>query len=170
MKIEFIVRQHSELNDELLDKIICLKQQHWNYSYESQKKWIKDSLKPQDIHLLMKCDDVYVAYLSINIINMVVDGQSLIAKGLGNVCVDKAYQGKGLGKIIVEKANEIIKQNNDIGILLCHNHLINFYEKCGWVNIQYGNLTINQEAFFDVMMLFNCEFKQISYMLLDRNF
>ncbi len=170
MNEDFIVIRHEDLTDDALNEIVLLKQQHWDYSTESQKKWIQSCLKADDLHLLMKMNDKFVAYLSINVINMVVDGQAMVGKGLGNVCVDKAFQGQGLGKKIVNKATEIIKANDDTGILLCHTHLIPFYERCGWVNTSYDNLEIDKRVFADVMMLFNNDLKHITYMTLDRNF
>ncbi len=170
MSEEFVIIKHEELTDDYLDEIIRLKQQHWDYSFKSQKKWIQSYLKADDIHLLMKACNQFVAYLSINVINMIVDGQSMVGKGLGNVCVDKAFQGQGWGKKIVEKASEMIKGNDDVGILLCHTHLIPFYERCGWRNTSYDNLEIDNKVFADVMMLFNNDLKHISYMTLDRNF
>lgn len=170
MNEEFIVIKHENLTADNLDEIVRLKQQHWNYASESQKKWIQSYLKPDDIHLLMKMDDKVVAYLSINVISMIVDGQVMVGKGLGNVCVDKVFQGQGLGKKIVEKANEIIRANDDTGILLCHTQLIPFYERCGWVNTLYGNLEIDKRVFTDVMMLFNSDLRHITHMILDRNF
>lgn len=170
MNEEFVIIKHKELTDNYLNEIICLKQQHWDYSVDSQKKWIRSCLKPDDLHLLIKMDNQNVAYLSINVINMVFDGQAMVGKGLGNVCVDKAFQRQGLGKKIVEKANEIIKANDDTGILLCHTHLIPFYERCGWINISYDNLEIDKRVFSDVMMLFNNDLRHIKYMTLDRYF
>ncbi len=170
MNEEFIIIKHEDLTADALNEIVRLKQQHWNYSAESQKKWIQSCLKADDLHLLMKMDDKFVAYLSINVINMVVNGQAMVGKGLGNVCVDKDVQRQGLGKKIVEKANEIIKINDDIGILLCHTHLIPFYERCGWVNTSYDNLEIDKRTFADVVMLFNNDLRHITYMTLDRSF
>lgn len=167
---EFIVIKHEHLTDDYLNEIVRLKQQHWHYSTESQKEWIQSSLKPNDLHLLMKIDKQYIAYLSINVINMFVDGKAMVGKGLGNVCVDKAFQGQGLGKRIVEKANVIIKANDDIGILLCRTHLVPFYERCGWYNVSYDSLEIDNKVFVDAMMLFNNDLKHITYMTLDRNF
>lgn len=170
MSEKYIVIKHENLTDADLNEIVRLKQQHWDYSAESQKQWIQSCLKPDDLHLLLKMDNQNVAYLSINVINMIIDGQAMVGKGLGNVCVDKAFQGQGLGKKIVEKANEIIKANGDTGVLLCHTHLIPFYERCGWMNISYDNLEIDKRVFADVMMLFNNDLRHITYMTLDRNF
>ncbi len=170
MREEFVVIKHENLVEEHMREIIRLKQQYWDYSYESQKRWIQSCLKADDIHLLMKLDNRFVAYLSVNVINMLVEGKALIGKGLGNVCVDKTFQGQGYGKKIVEKANEIIKENGNIGILLCHTHLIPFYERCGWIDTKYDEMKIAQKDFSEVLMLFNSDLEHISDMVLERNF
>lgn len=171
MNGEFIAIKHEKLTDNYLNEIILLKRQHWNYSFKSQKKWIQFCLKADDIHLLMTINNgKLVAYLSIDVVNMIVDGQEIVGKGLGNVCVSKSYQGQGFGKKIVEKANEIIKENDDMGILLCHKHLVSFYERCGWSKTQYDNVEIGNKAFTDVVMLFNNKLKHVSHMVLDRSF
>lgn len=170
MSEKFVIVQHENLTDDCLDEIARLKQQHWQYPAESQKKWIQSNLRPNDIHLLMKIDNQYVAYLSISIINMLIDGQDMLGKGLGNVCVDKAYQGQGLGKKIVEKASEIIKAAGDTGILLCRRHLMPFYERCGWSKIRYGTAEVDGKGFDEVVMMFNSDLEHITNMSLDRNF
>lgn len=170
MKEEFIVIKHSELDKSILDEIIRLKQQHWCYPYESQKEWIKNTLEADAIHLLLRIDKTFIAYLSIRNIGIFVDDKQITGKGVGNVCVDKRFQKYGFGKKLIEKANEIILARKDMGILLCRPHLISFYEKCGWNEVKYDNLEINKKAFSDVLMLFNYNLKHISCISLDRNF
>lgn len=170
MNEEFVVIKHSELTDDILDEIIKLKQQHWCYSYESQLEWINNFIEPEAVHLLLKLNDRYIGYLSIRNIGIIIDGKNIVGKGLGNVCVDARYRKFGYGKKIVEKANEIILSAGDVGILLCHTHLISFYEKCGWHKVKYDNLEIDKKVFTDVLMVFNYELKRVSDVLLDRNF
>jgi len=171
MNEEFIIIDHSNLTDEYLDIIINLKQQHWNHPYDSQKKWIYDNLYPDDIHLILKIDGVYAAYMSICNIDVTIDGNSFVAKGLGNVCVDLSFQKKGLGKRIVEKANEIITRDSNAGILLCHSHLMPFYQRCGWFDVQYKAACIGDNEYDDVVMLYNCNANQkIEKIAMNRSF
>lgn len=170
MKEEFLIIRHSNLDDELLDVIIRLKQQHWAYSYESQKEWINNTIEADAIHLLLRVGERYVAYMSIRDIGITIDGNHITGKGLGNVCVDKDFQKYGYGKKLVEKANEIIREQDSIGILLCHTHLVPFYQRCGWIDVKYDNLEIDKKAFSDILMLFNYKLNHISCMSLDRNF
>ena len=170
MNGEFSIIKQSEISESILDEIIILKQQHWPYSYESQKEWIMNTLEPEAVHLLLRADEKLVAYLSIRNIGIIADDKQMVGKGIGNVCVDKNFQKYGFGKKLVKKANEIINSEGYIGILLCHTHLIPFYEKCGWLEIKYDNMEIDKKAFSDVLMLFNHDISHISCMSLDRNF
>ena len=170
MNEEFVVIKHCELDETILSEIIRLKQQHWCYSYESQREWIENTLELEALHLLLKVDGIFIAYLSIRDIGVVTDDRQLIGKGLGNVCVDKQFQKYGFGKKLVEKANEIICSSGNIGILLCHTHLVQFYERCGWEEVKYDNMEIDNKVYSDILMLFNHDLKHISCMSLDRNF
>ncbi len=170
MKEEFIIIKQSELDEDTLDEIIKLKQQHWNYSYESQKEWIFNYVEPNALHLLLKVNNKYVGYLSIRNIGMKIDDIHMEGKGLGNVCIDKEFRNCGYGRKLVEKANQIIIADQNVGILLCHTHLLSFYERCGWNNVGYDNLEIDKKIFSDVLMLFNYDLNHISHMVLDRNF
>ncbi len=170
MTEKYTIFKHKDLNEDALREIIRLKQQHWNHPYESQKKWIEDNLQPEDIHMLYAIDGRYIAYMSICIIDIFSKEMHIKAKGLGNVCVDKELQGKGLGKRLVEKANELITDAGEVGILLCHNHLLAFYERCGWHNVEYNSLLIGENKFNDILMLLNCDKNYLSDVVLDRNF
>lgn len=170
MKEEFVIVKHSELDEKMLKEIIRLKQQHWGFFYKSQKKWIENTFEPEALHLLLRIDENFVAYLSIRDIRVLADEKKMTAKGLGNVCVDKRFRKLGLGRKLVEQASELIFDNQDIGILLCHSHLISFYEKCGWSEVRYNNLKIGKKDSHDILMLFNHELNHILSISLDRNF
>ena len=118
----------------------------------------------------MKVDEDYVAYLCICDVEVTIDDRLIAGKGLSNVCVNKNYQKCGYGKRLVEKANELIRANGNVGVLLCHQHLIPFYQKCGWFEVKCGNVEVCGKAFSDVAMLMNYNMGSISCMSLNRNF
>lgn len=170
MKETFIVVEHGELSDDVLSEIIKLKQQHWGYTYQSQKDWIEKFVEKDAIHLLLKVDDDYVGYLSIRNVGMKADDENFLVKGIGNVCIDKRFQNLGYGKKLVEKSNEIILSSNSIGALLCHAHLTEFYRRCGWTNVKYDSLEVDKKPFLDNLMLLNNDLNQFSHVYIDRNF
>ncbi len=170
MTEKFILIKHTELTSAQLDDIIRLKQQHWKYSYECQLNWIKANLQEGDLHLLMQIDGVSVGYLNIVLVDMHTKGTIISCKGIGNVCVDLAYRKQGFGRKIMEKANEIIRENQDIGVLLCRSPLVPFYESLGWKKVDYTCLEIQNHGFHETIMFWNSDIKQISSAVLTRNF
>ena len=52
-----------------------------------------------------------------------------------DIIVKKECQGKGLGKLLLENLIKICKKEKVYKILLdCETNLINFYEKCGFID------------------------------------
>ena len=155
MNEKFYLIKQSELNEDLLKEIIFLKNQYWVHPYESQKRWINENLENDDLHLLMKIDEKPVAYLSICRIAITIDENKSDMLGIGSVCVGREYAKKGFGKAIVLKANDIIKEKNAQGVLLCHDALIEFYRRCGWNLINYNAATLASQNYSDNVMLLN---------------
>lgn len=131
----FIVRHelHKYLTDEELDKIISLKMQHWEYSKESQIKWIKENIDQNDIHLMVMVNkDNLIAYLNMVRVSISANGNEKPFFGIGNVCVDKQYLRLGYGGLIMNISRFVLQQSKLPGILLCKKYLIEFYSKGNW--------------------------------------
>lgn len=146
------VRQ-GDVSEETLKEIISLKNQYWVHPYESQKKWIEENLCDDDIHLLLRIDQISVAYLSICHVKITVDGTPCDMLGIGNVCVGREFAGKGLGRAIVLAANRIIMDKGHPGALLCHDALVGFYGRLGWKLLTYDTATLAGRAYEDNVML-----------------
>ena len=170
MSFEFLVIEHKNLDVWNLHNIIKLKQDHWKYSYESQKKWIDDNMNPADLHLLLKKDGELVAYLAISFVEIATDSRLVTVMGIGNVCVSLKHIKQGFGKLIVEKSNEIIRQRGYLGILLCHPMLLPFYEKCGWFNVKYNRLNVGKAESSAMIMTLDFPIEEGSNIEIDRNF
>ncbi len=163
MSENFYLIKQGDLNDKDFEEIISLKNQYWVYPYESQKRWINENLNKDDIHLLMKIDENPIAYLSICRVEITIDGNKSDMLGIGSVCVDSKHAKKGLGKAIVLKANEIIREQNAMGVLLCHDALVAFYRLCGWNLVNYNTATLGGKIYCDnVMILSNNEIDAVN--------
>lgn len=125
------ITSHKEASDELLHKVICIKSVAWPYPEVSQLIWINDNMKPDDLHCILFENYKPIGYL--NLINEKLNNDSedsIPIWGIGNVCV--VEKGKGYGGILLLKVNEYIIQTNRIGLLFCHDKLVDFYKKHGW--------------------------------------
>lgn len=140
INIEFI--KNSSLNNDLMYKIINLKNQHWPYSLESQKLWMKNNLGDEDIHVCILFNSDLIAYLNLTTLEAKVNKNDISLVGLGNVCVDKRHLKMGWGNLVICVVNTYLKENKKNGILLCKSGLINFYKKNGWSLMNTDNLSI----------------------------
>lgn len=165
-KTKFV--RHSDLKSDEIQKIIYIKQQYWQYSFESQMKWINDNLFDDDYHLWFELNTgEIIAYLNIVNLEVRVDESNKRFLGIGNVCVDKNVVGTGLGQLLMQTANYHIKNTNEIAVLLCKEHLLKFYENVGW-HVYKGNIMLQNTIFKDFVM-FNKLFHWSS-IFINRNF
>lgn len=167
---EFELISHCDLCSELEKDIISIKREHWNYPYASQKEWLHSNLKKDDRHLLLYIDGRLSAYLNLVNVEIEVENKTISTIGIGNVCVAKCRTGNGFGHKIVQRANEIIKEENKIGVLLCKGSLERFYALLGWHKISYKDVTVAGKNFDKTIMLFNSSIKKIEQLTIDRNF
>ena len=121
---------HKQLDNQILDKIIEIKQKSWPYSKESHLKWIEDNIKDDDLHFLVTDNNDYVAYMNLVSLLLEINSKTKKAYGIGNVVSIK--QGAGYGKMIMESINQYLIENNSIGFLFCKSNLVSFYEKYCW--------------------------------------
>lgn len=170
MSIKFKLIENQSLNDRQLKQIIDLKEQYWSYDYISQKKWIELNFLDRDMHLLLYLDEIPIAYTGINLLNCVVDDKVIQFLGLGNVCVDHNYLGNQFGKKVVEISTNYIMKKSKPGMLLCHNHLLPFYLKCGWEELGYKKAFVQNREFNEKIMTISYDKKEIYEIIIEKNF
>lgn len=167
MIYETLFIRHSDISDDLLSKIYDLKAVRWNYDVDQQKEWIQKNVFADDYHLMIMEDQQIVAYTNLINIKVIINGDDVNVKGVGNVCTLKS--GFGLGNILMEQVNKIILKYDSKGMLLCNDYLVGYYQKFSWKLIDKSCVTSN--FIFDVnFMLFNFDKSILSLDYNDRNF
>lgn len=135
MEIKFI--KHFECSNDLIYRICTLKNQHWDYPVLEQIRWFNDNLSDQDLHVCIFEKDELIAYTTLVYIKLLLDDYiEVTGMGLGSVCVDKKYLNKKYGFLIVQQVSAFIKFKNLIGVLLCKDELVSFYEKNDWIQFK----------------------------------
>jgi len=129
--VRYILQE--ELDDVMLEKIIALKQQHWNYTRDSHKQWIDENLYKNEFHLCVELSTgQIIAYLNVVNLEVFCNEKQTEFLGVGNVCVDKMFSGKGLGLLLIQIVDFFIRQIGKPAVLLCRKNLSEFYNKAGW--------------------------------------
>lgn len=154
-------------------RIAYLKDQHWPYGLESQILWMKDSIELDDAHLLGEEQDgnnmVLKAYSTLTNLRIEIDEQHIDCIGVGGVCVDKAIQHFGIGRLLMNEARKYINSQNKLGILLCKDMLVPFYEKCDWRLLHYQSASVAGNNYVHDVMLLDKEWT-CSSIIIGKNF
>ncbi len=118
---------------DLLD--ICkIKSVFGNYSLKSQLQWIKDYVRPNDLHFLIYEQDELVAYSCLVSRILFINESPNFFLGLSAVCVSK--EGTGKGEVLMSHINNYLNKTKSIGLLFCKSSLLSFYSKFQWKEIK----------------------------------
>ena len=174
IEIQWTVLEHNELPISVKKEIAGLKDQHWKYGMQSQIKWIDENIQPNDLHLVGRMknteDDFLCAYLNMIQVNVLFDEILYECLGIGNVCVDKRCEHAGYGIKLIKHANQILKQKNKQGVLLCKDMLLAFYSKCGWNQIKLAETYVVSEKYTHKLMVYPEMAQQVKKIKINRNF
>lgn len=175
--MEFNLINHDDLTMQQLRQIAGVKAQHWVHPIDSQIKWIQETYKPCDAHIVLMDGDTVVGYVGVALINIVADGKPLDIYGISCLCVDKQYLGKGYGLVLMERALKFAKDNGKNICLLCKEKLVKFYEKCGYTVFAPESISVEQEDYEHIFMVYDAsgsrDFEALKIarnMAIDRNF
>lgn len=162
--IKFI--QHSDIQSQDINKIIALKQQHWPYSFSSQKEWIKNNLTANDYHLLvLTSNETLIGYM--NLVVRKINNNPIL--GIGNVCINKTHEHQGFGILLMQLCKHYSNQLSTDCALLCKSELIPFYEKSGFY--LYGHdVNIHNEKCSCFLMFSTPKYLEINEFEIDKSF
>lgn len=165
----FIVHEDLTIAEEIC--IAKLKDQYWKYGLESQIRWMKENIRPDDLHLVGEVETngkiKIQAYSTLSNIQVSIDEKGCEFIGIGNVCVEKSVQHLGIGMQLMDVVGKYLDEKK--GILLCKDALVCFYEKNGWKSVRYQQATVKDQDYKNQIMLFkrDCNCKSI---IISRNF
>ena len=138
-------------------KILYLKKIHYKFSLNSQKKWFKENVNDNDIHIVLMVDKNVIGY------NLLHENKCLIESKKKKVLntififdtliINKNFRNMGLTKILMEKSNKIINAKKKLSILVCYKNLIMFYKKFDWriltkKKLKYNHLSKDKFSMF----------------------
>ncbi|HRX97845.1 MAG TPA: hypothetical protein P5514_12935 [Bacteroidales bacterium] len=149
--VKIIKHQDISYNEKL--EICKIKSVFGNYSVESQLKWMDKNLDSNDLHFLVYDNKKLIAYSNFINISIIINNDIIKAIGVGNVC--SAEQAKGYGKLLMQQVNSFIKSKDIVGVLLCKESLIKFYENYSWIRIAKEKMKLHFTSEHVELMLYN---------------
>lgn len=160
MVIKFI--RHVDISNELLTEIATIKKYHWKYTLEEHLNWMKENLKFNDMHVVMKDENSeLIAYLNLVNISITLNENENDFLGIGNVCVN--LKKSGYGSILLKNINDFIRAKNIKGALLCKDSLVPFYQLNDWELVEKSKTSTNLENINICVFNVNEEIKNLEY-------
>jgi predicted N-acetyltransferase YhbS len=123
----------------LLDRIVSLKREFWDYSAASQRDWFHEHVAQGDLHVVASEDDVVIGYARLALEEK---GSSIAL--IDTLCVRRSAQGRGIGLMVMRAANEAIFNEGRTGLLSCSAALMPFYRRCGWSRVASSSLKLDE--------------------------
>lgn len=167
-EIKICFSEDSEITEDLIDKIIKVKHNYWQYTHQQHKRWIQENINENEYHLvLIDSNNQVIAYL--NIIKTIIKYDGIIedVMGIGNVCVSTEFSKQGIGQLLMNICNYYLDNFGKQSILLCKESLVNFYQKSGWM-IYNGEIYLNGILLESKLM--TKKSLEVSSISLERNF
>lgn len=154
-KLNIQLIEHRDISDVDLLKIIQLKTQHWKYSIDEQIRWINTNMQENDYHLKIETSrNEIIAYLNLVNCEVYLANECYKMLGIGNVCVDKSYQGQNYGHLLMDICRFYLLRLRKTGLLLCKEKLIPFYSSSNWIKFN-NEVFIGDTAFHDFLFFSN---------------
>jgi hypothetical protein len=166
LKEELEIIKHGDISRDQVEDVIIIKSTAWNYSLESQIKWLRSNLKENDLHVFLTIDNNKVAYANLLPIEVKIDERLTSVLGVGNVVAKD--KGRGNGSAIIREINKLLKKKNKPGLLFCQKELILFYDNHFWNEIPINRLEIpaafkSGESIITMAYNLNINFTKLSY-------
>ena len=139
---------HKSINEKLLKKIIVLKKQQWKYSYKSHKEWIKDNLKPVDVHIVLFIKKKLIGYTMLRKRKLIIGKNKKNFLYFDTHIVDNKYRklnidNQKISTYLMTLAKKYIFKKKSLAFLLCQKKLFRYYKQNGWNQISRDKFQIN---------------------------
>lgn len=127
------IKKYTELLEQTKDKLEAyIKSEFGHIPFVNELEWAVP-----DWTIIYYEDDKIASFYNVVLREIVVDKQMLKVGGINNVITPKDFRGKGYASKILRETDNLIFNdlNCDLGVLLCADNLIPFYERLNWYKV-----------------------------------
>ena len=155
MNYNLISKKTSELTRQQKLFICKLKNQHWKFSLDEQKKWFLKNFKKMDIHNILIFKSKIIGYTALRRKHCSINKKKTKFLLFDTLIINKKFRNQKLSNILMIFNNYIIKKNKTFSFLVCKNNLVKFYEKHGWYKLKNKNFFTSNKKSYENGMIFN---------------
>lgn len=136
-------------------QISKLKQTFWKYDLKSQISFFEKNYYKFDINNLLYQNKKLIGYNILKKRSLFIKNKKSKYYYLDTLIIDKNQRHKNYGSILMKLNNNLIKNNNLHGMLLCRNNMVSFYKKFGWKIINSQKILLEDKKTHLVKLFFN---------------
>lgn len=130
------VIEFKDLQDNQVQEFCLLKNQHWPYSLQEQRRWWDDNSEQRDLLVRLVDGEYLWAFLRLRMREIICEGAVYATRCVTEVCVAHSALRKGLGRRLMDETMHVLDQESTpLGYLLCTTAQEQFYKQCGWLLI-----------------------------------
>lgn len=127
--------------NELAEKTFGINFERWYQEGYWNDKYIPYSLLDKE---------KIVANVSVNIVDVLIDGNKGRYMQIGTVMVDECYRGLGLSKVLMDKVLDEWENKCDLIYLFANDRVLDFYPKFGFEKCDEYQHSINKTKYKDI--------------------
>ena len=151
-------KKTNKLSKIQINEICKLKNSHWKFGLESQKKFFFKNVGLNDIHnlVLLKTKIIGYTLLRHKKIKFLKNHRKYLH--FDTLIIKKKFRGKKISKKLMKLNNKIIKKKKSFSILLCEKPMIKFYENFYWEKLDKKLITGKKSK--KIYMIYNKKIKR----------
>tara|TARA_B100001250_G_C19698826_1_gene743853 strand:- start:70 stop:537 length:468 start_codon:yes stop_codon:yes gene_type:complete len=131
-----------DLNKNLIEEILRLKDTHWKKGITSQRKYFKENVYKNDLHLLLYFNDSLSGYVLLRNRKCTFKKKNIPYFHFDTLIIKKNLRKKELSSFLMNFVGNFIKFKNSISILYCSNKVVKYYKKFGWKKGNYRDFIL----------------------------
>lgn len=128
------IKKYSEINKEIKDEL----NSYIDFEFGDIPIVQETAWATPDWTIIHFEDDEIASFYNIIERNIFIDDEEFKVAGINNVITPEAFRGKGYASKILKDTENLIfdELNCELGVLLCADELIPFYERLNWYKVE----------------------------------
>ena len=120
-------------------EILNLKDSHWKYGLNKQKKFFKENINKEDLHNLLYFKDKLIGYTCLRVVNYNKNLKKIKCFLFDTLIINNEVRSNGYGRLLMNFNNKIIRNYKLKCFLICNKEKKKFYIKFKWKDIHRIN-------------------------------
>jgi hypothetical protein len=143
------------LQKKYINLILSLKNKHWKRTMASQKRFFKDNINKNDLHIILLNKNKLIGYVCLRKKKYLTKNKIKKYLHFDTLIIEKHSRKMNYTSLLMNFANKIIENSGCCSFLYCEKKLINLYKKYNWEIIKKNFFNIIKSSNHKIKMIYN---------------